>query len=298
MIRYAISLAELEDRVDLQAGGWREEAEKRKKVHTENEGYSEPPKPNWGDVKPVFTELQHGKCAYCESKPGKNKEIKIQWDLEHYRPKGAVKAWPSASMKKKEARLNYAFGTGDEQAKGYFLLAYDLRNYAAGCKPCNSTLKRDYFPVAEPRHMKVDDFTLLAQEEPLLLFPIGDWGVDPAEYLSFNGTIPIAIGNTPLAKKKGQVTIDFFRLETREELREQRSEVITKIWLAHIAIANGAMGADLDLAQSTLDMVKSDACRHALCARTFLALVASDEASARMVAVEADKFLRSKHPTI
>ena len=31
---------------------------------------------------------------------------------------------------------------------GYYLLAYHLLIYAVACKPCNSGLKKDYFPIA------------------------------------------------------------------------------------------------------------------------------------------------------
>lgn len=278
------------------APDWRKEAQRRTAANAIRQDYIEPPKPNWSRVKRVFTELQSGKCAFCERKLGKGNHVNVEWDLEHFRPKSSVEGWPTTDMKSSDSRFQYNFQTGSASKKGYYLLSYDLRNYAAGCKVCNTTFKRNYFPVCGPRQLITNDFKILDQEMPLLLFPIGDWGDDPGEFFEFDGILPIPKSDEGFEGQKARVTIDFFRLDFREELLEERAEVIEKLWAAHLTTTSGASGDDLQFAHDLLNRPQSASCRHANCARSFVRLLSTDSSRARQIAIECSRFLASKHP--
>src|SRR5262249_17336441 len=117
----------------------------------------------WGRVKPVYRTLQFNKCAYCEREmpasvadtdfdPGSREH-----DVEHFRPKGRVRKWPTPKLIK---AMDLDFGNlplGAESKKGYYLLAYQLFNYATACATCNQSLKSDYFPIAGTRDFASDD---------------------------------------------------------------------------------------------------------------------------------------------
>jgi hypothetical protein len=67
-------------------------------------------------VKQQLAVLFHNKCAYCES----NYAAVITGDVEHYRPKGRIKA-------------------SDKKAiwPGYYWLALTWENLLTSCKICN-----------------------------------------------------------------------------------------------------------------------------------------------------------------
>src|SRR5436305_5515954 len=117
--------------------------------------------------------LQHEKCAYCERRLAGGRFGAIEHDVEHYRPKSAVESWPSAKISK-ERGISYSFQTGGDFPEGYYLLAYQILNYAVACKTCNSPLKANFFPVGAARVVSCDSLADYASEMPFLLFPIGD----------------------------------------------------------------------------------------------------------------------------
>ena len=81
-------------------------------------------------------ELQRHKCVFCERQLGHGA---IEHDLEHFRPKGSTAPWSPMALP--------THGVGAGRAEGYWWLSYDLGNYAASCKFCNSTLKSNRFPI-------------------------------------------------------------------------------------------------------------------------------------------------------
>src|SRR5690606_34469288 len=95
--------------------------------------------PSWSDVKHHYVRLQHHKCAYCERALEAEDFGLIEHDVEHYRPKCAVTVWHGPG---------YGFALAHGNRRGYCMLAYELRNYCAACKTCNSARKRDHFPIA------------------------------------------------------------------------------------------------------------------------------------------------------
>jgi uncharacterized protein (TIGR02646 family) len=104
-----------------------------------------------------------GKCAYCESRLTGNQP----GDVEHFRPKG---------------RIQVELLGGTEHKPGYYWLAYETSNLLIACDLCNSSFKREKFPLA--------DESLRAQvpgeekrEVPLLFHPVND---DPAMHVVFD----------------------------------------------------------------------------------------------------------------
>lgn len=129
------------------------------------------PKPigvNWSSVKHVFMLIQNEKCGYCERKLAARGDGGAgEHDLEHFRPKNPVKAWP--------APKSIDFPTGAADAAGYYWLAFHLLNYCTACTKCNSGFKSNYFPVAGPRCQAPDvpTKTLNDRERPFLVYPLG-----------------------------------------------------------------------------------------------------------------------------
>lgn len=221
----------------------------------------------WSKIKPVYMDWQADKCVYCEFALGGNSSQ----DVEHYRPKSKISAWPKAGS------ASYSFSTGMAQDSGYYWLAFDPRNYAASCKDCNSALKRDYFPIAAQRGTATRQVVALNKsEKPLLLFPFGDWGDDPAGFLSFNGIfVEPRTGLTAKQKNRAQVTIDFFRLNTRRNLLRARFMAIDAIWNAVELRQTSANPATIARAEATIVRNIAAEGPHSLCARAFLELMQS-----------------------
>src|SRR5207342_665422 len=85
------------------------------------------------------------KCAYCERKLEAEEYGKGEQDVEHFRPKNSVRSW---HLPAELAQQGVALGSVANPSSGYYLLPYHLFNYCAACKPCNSAIKSDYFPIA------------------------------------------------------------------------------------------------------------------------------------------------------
>lgn len=170
MIHYQITAATLNAQVDAIKPTWRSRARKRTAKFRKAGTYVDPPAPIWSEIKTVFMALQNDKCACCERQLS---DATIEFDVEHFRPKNAVLAWPPPG------KPGYPFATGGDFPEGYYLLAYHLGNYAATCKPCNTNLKGSYFPIAGARIANKDDPADLTGEKPLLIFPLGEKADDP-----------------------------------------------------------------------------------------------------------------------
>lgn len=280
MIRYTIpSRKKFEAEIERQAPGWLADAKKRTASFKAQKRYFEPPKPTWSRVKPVYMKLQFNKCAYCEQKLAGGERGAIEHDIEHFRPKSNVGVWPN---KKKLKKLGYDFPTGDASG-GYYLLPYNIFNYATACKVCNSTLKRDFFPVSAARITDSDDPRRLKAEKPFLLYPIGKRDQDdPEELIVFEGLQPRA--NPALRNRdkirRAQVTIDFFELDIRESLIKQRAEVIKRMFEA---LRDEAIHPDAERrarARKDIKRWKDASSEHTSCARSFHRLFLKDPKAA------------------
>lgn len=191
MIRYPTPLSVIEEAVQRQHPRWKKQAERRTQLfarlgqYTETEmvaGKERKLAEFWGQVKKVFMDLQYGKCIYCEMPIEAGTNAEIQWDLEHFRPKANVRAWPTQAD-------TYPFPTGDPMSEGYYLLAYHLGNYAAACKTCNSPYKSDFFPIAGERVLHGATPEAHESELSFLIYPIGEAAADPQEHITFQGVV-------------------------------------------------------------------------------------------------------------
>ena len=143
-------------------------------------------------VKDALKKAQHRKCCYCEGRF----EAHDYGDVEHYRPKGAVK-------QSKNARALYP---------GYYWLVYSWENLYYSCRICNSR-KSSLFPLADPEKRACSHADALVDEQPLILDPGG--AEEPRKHIKFHAEL--ATGET----KAGQMTIELVDLN-RSELREAR----------------------------------------------------------------------------
>lgn len=157
------------------------------------------------DVKRRLAKMHNCKCCYCERKLPLERLA-----VEHFRPKGAVQQSVDHKMEK----------------PGYFWLAYWWDNLLLSCNRCNTSNKRNLFPLlnptkrARPPHYKVED------EKPLFIDPVCQ---DPRRHIKFVGDAPV--GRT----KKGRETIQGLGL-AKSDLREERSASLLLIDARMVAI--------------------------------------------------------------
>ena len=136
---------------------------------------------------------QHGKCAYCEQY--KNGDFGC---VEHYRPKGG-------------------FGS-PLQKPGYYWLAYDWQNLLFSCSECNTSYKRNLFPLVNDNARDIEHRDI-SNEEPTIINPAT---TDPGEHIEFSEFIirpKLIDGQESL---QGKTTIGVFRLNDRKDLKERR----------------------------------------------------------------------------
>lgn len=294
MINYPITANDLETLIDQFVPSWRRRALSRTDTFRRIRRYQERSS-IWSEIKVIYMRLQNNKCAFCERKFEGAPLGAIEHDVEHFRPKNAVKDWPPSvwppSSLAAEGTIRYRFNLGSAWAEGYYLLAYHILNYAVACKVCNSVLKSNFFPIYGPRGPQSDDILNLSTERPLLIYPIGDVDTDPESLLTFNGIIPIPCGRQGYASYRARVTIDFFVLEKREILREERA---TQIKLLHDVLVEREQAQsqlDLDDAQSFIDFLTSPSNRHTNCARAYHRLFQNSRAEANDIYQEVRRYL-------
>ena len=300
MIAYPAKFQDLCAAAELAKAGWLARAAAVTETYRQQQDYT-PNALSWSDIKSVFTTLQHGKCAYCERGLADPELGAKEHEIEHYRPKSSIKVWPSEAMRR-EADSPYGKApytklvSGDAADKGYYLLAYNLRNYAVACTACNSSLKSNYFPVADKRVLATDDYAQLANEKPYLLFPVGDVdGHKPEDLITFEGILPIPKFKTGWRNLRARVTIDFFKLAIREDLLVQRARILLNIWLAHRTLKTSADEADRADAEEILRLAQLAGFPHSNCTRTFLRLCQTDETRAGQYKEAAKQFLKSRN---
>lgn len=241
--------------------------------------------PSWSEIKPQYIKIQNGKCAYCE-KPLGNEDLGAV-DMEHYRPKNSIKAWPSKRIRK-ERKIGYMLPKHSSD-RGYYLLTHNLWNYVASCKKCNS-LKSDFFPTKGRPFLQNDDPLSTNSEEPYLLYPLGDHDVNPEELFQFEGVLPVIITTNADEKIRAKVTLDFFDLSSRDPLTEQRAGVIDHLWHAlFVAQSSQATQNQRAMAQESVMIAIHSSSAHANCARSFRNLYLNDIDSAERIYIEAHK---------
>jgi hypothetical protein len=206
MIAYQITKSKLESLIDAEAPGWRQRAALRTEGFRQKGRYEEDSS-IWSEVKVVYMRLQGDcKCAYCERKLESIDFGKIEQDVEHFRPKGSVRAWKLPKAFKDQGILATNV---PKKGRGYFLLPYHPFNYSAACKPCNSALKKDYFPIAGKYSLTGDNPAKLTKEKPFLICPIGDFDDAPEDLIRFHGVSPQPVAAKGHNRERALVTIEF-----------------------------------------------------------------------------------------
>ena len=229
--------------------------------------------PFWGDVKPFYMLHQHNKCIYCETRMEGREFATVQWDLEHFRPKGSVRSWPSTG-----AANQYGFPTGDKSASGYYLLAYHLHNYAAACKTCNSPFKSDYFPVANSRVSGMPSPSSYSIEEPYLVYALDAAEEDPEDLIHFVGVEaePRYKADQDIRKwRRARVMIDFFGLN-RDGLHETRALWLLRTVWPSVRWADSGDPEGI----AALQELRKEYSQYASCTKCFLQLCESERPSA------------------
>jgi hypothetical protein len=272
MIAYNYDVSNIRAAVAAYEAGWLAKAEERTLRLIAQEEFEETSS-IWSDIKPVFMELQHQKCIFCERQFETKEYGRIEHDLEHFRPKSSVKSWPPADWP-----TTHLPPLGEPSPKGYYWLAYNLMNYATACKVCNSPLKSDFFPIAGKRAK--DCFpvaehceeTILAykrmqkKEKPYLCYPIGSIDDDPETLVTFVATTAVPTAKSGHKKRRGEVIIDFFQLNERLQLHRERARMI--------ALLGGSLkfieaGIDVDANRQVVANLDGAHIPHSACLRAF-----------------------------
>src|SRR5262245_35300180 len=302
MIRIRVSEAELRTLIDERAPRrasrgsrtpltWLERA-RQSLDHNRIHGRFDQEAPDWSEIKEVYLHVQHGKCAYCERKladpqPDGTWKGKVEWDIEHFRPKNAIVGWPPDDIRATLGIPDDAPLTG-APAQGYYLLAHNPLNYLASCKTCNSESKRNYFPIAgayEPA--SEDPRTLPERERPYLIYPLGaDDAVDedPEELITFDAVSPQP--RSPSSEthryQRAIITIQFFGLNEWATLVRERLRVLSNLGLALDAAHDPSKTEeDRRFAQANVERLTSEQSGHASCARAYRQLYDRDRGRAR-----------------
>jgi hypothetical protein len=288
MIRYPFNRANVEADIAALDPKWLEKAARRTNKFLELGRYEEKTT-IWSAVKPVYMRLQHNKCVFCERKLETETYGKIEHDLEHFRPKSSVLAWPDPN---RHPGVRFPYGTGDDAPAGYYWLAYDLENYAAACKVCNTSFKLNYFPIAG---FRATPTTVLAEEMPLLCYPLGELDADPQSLVTFTATTAVPAAQDGHDRRRGEIIIEFFGLNKRENLHFERAEIIS-------AFGGGLLAARNNLINQTqkqiIDEAKSSFFPHAGCLRAFLKLWLDDQPLAVQVYQSCFKYMWSQRAPI
>jgi len=283
MIRIEISADELGGLINDADSGWLDRAEE-KTAELEADP-SIKITSIWSSIKKVFTTLQHSKCVFCE------KEIEdqpIEQDVEHYRPKNSVRRWIVPQWMEDDEGITVNQPSSGTES-GYSLLAYNYLNYAASCKTCNSTRKRNFFPIAGQRTCDSKSPATMNSEKAYLIFPIGDIDENPEGLIEFYGVSPQAKKNSGFGRKRALVTIEIFQLDSvdkRRYLFKARARWIWTLFQCLLQIDNGNSTEKLQ-AELVADHLTSPASEHTNCLRSFRKLYLSNFDEAKTIADEA-----------
>jgi hypothetical protein len=302
MVRYDVSPAELEARIDTLKPAWRSTARAKTEAIRARGRYDKKlDGEGWGDIKPVFMALQANKCAYCERKLSGPPYGNREHDVEHFRPKSRLRAWPDKRMHRHlvdpaTGQLKkFAFPLGSAEAQGYALLAFEPLNYCTACARCNQSLKSDFFPVRGTRVMAQGNPARLKAEKAFLLYPIGRIDDDPAGLITFAGVVPKPVARRGFKRERAEITIDFFALDS-EDLAEERADILTKLFFPLQVLSRGPGDPDHAAALEVLRVATSARAPHSRCARAFQEAFDADPALARQYFDHANEVLRRLRP--
>jgi hypothetical protein len=281
MIQYPITLADLVARIDALVPSWRKRAYQRTQDYIAANDYTGGNE-FWGEIKSIYIDLQYEKCAYCETKLQGSQLAKKVHEVEHYRPKQSVAAWPNRNVPHWQ-HFNPTWAVGKESNRGYYKLAYHPLNYAIACTRCNSTLKSNYFPVGGRRNIRGSDPTTLAKELPLLIYPLSTVDADdPSDIITFDGVIAVPVHDSGPLFERAVTNIEFFQLN-HEDLTSRRAEDLLKLWLALENTTKLPPSRDRERAERILSRMLSPSYQFSSCMLAFETLYYGDYAAAEKI---------------
>lgn len=249
-------------------------------------------KPLWSKIKQIYIDIQFSKCCFCE----KPLEGKIEQDVEHFRPKAEVKPWKTP-VRLTGAGITVNQPSDGSSEPGYKLLAYEPFNYAMACKTCNSTLKKNFFPIAGTRDSVGANPTQMKAEDALLIYPIGSIDSDPEQLIEFDALSPVPANTSGFGRKRALATIEIFRLDDaakRRSLYKQRAFLLRLLFLELEGKSNAATAAKRQKHQQAIDNLTSPEAPFTNCMRSFARLYDNDPARAEEIAEECLKFMKTK----
>jgi hypothetical protein len=292
MIGYPISQESLEERIEKESPGWLERTAERVARFKKARAYDETSS-LWSAIKVVYMRLQgNSKCAFCERKLESEEYGKGEQAVEHFRPKKRIQAW---RVSKQLRDLGVRCTDVPNDGRGYYALPYHPFNYSASCNPCNSVLKKDYFPIAATFDIDGDDPKRLLNEKPLLIYPIGDFDEDPEKLIRFHGLSPQSLSKRGHPRARALVTIEFFKLDDlkRKNLFRERAMVIIAMYpQLKVMYGNGSPAKKVK-AKALVEGYTSPESPHANCARSFRALFPQQVDEAEAIFDKASAFLIS-----
>ena len=246
-------------------------------------------KPLWTKIKQLYIDLQNSKCCFCE----KPLEGKIEQDVEHFRPKAEVKAWKVPAKLAAEGITVQQPANGSAES-GYSQMAYQPFNYAMSCKTCNSTLKKNLFPIEGTRDSASVDPSTMKAEKALFIYPIGTFDADPEDLIGFDALSPIPKKASGYGRHRAVVTIEVFRLDRRKDVIKQRAYLLRLLYLELEGKANTASAAKRADHQKAIDALTCPEAPFTNCMRCFAELHATDRARADQIATECLKYMKTK----
>jgi hypothetical protein len=288
MIRYAVTKAKLEADITATNANWFADAA------AVLAGLPTPPassdfKPLWSKIKQLYIDLQNSKCCFCE----KPLEGKIEQDVEHFRPKAEVKSWKVPAKLAAEGITVQQPADGSAE-DGYSQLAYQPYNYAMSCKTCNSTLKKNLFPIEGTRDSGSVDPSTMKTEKALFVYPIGTFDADPEDLIEFDALSPVPRKASGYGRRRALVTIEIFRLDRRRDLMKQRAYLLRLLYLELEGRASAATAAKRAEHQKAIDALTCPEAPFTNCMRCFADLHGTDPARAGKIARECLKFMKTK----
>jgi hypothetical protein len=158
-------------------------------------------------------------------------------------------------------------------------------NYCAACKPCNSVLKRDCFPIAGAYELNGGEPALLTSEKPYLIFPVGDFDEPPEKLIKFHGISPQPVATDGHRRARALVTIEFFKLDSvtkRKNLVRERAVIITALFPL-LRLADSGLADEKQEAKQLIGSYTSPKAPHTNCAASFRSLYEADPDDARVV---------------
>ena len=287
MIRYPVTRAQLKADIDALEPDWRQRAEDRtQKLEAlgcwSDEFAAGEPKVSWSEVKKVYRDLQHDKCAYCERRLDGDPDLPTigsqEHDLEHFRPKSKTIAWRRRSLFP-DQQVSFPKSMGRKE--GYHWLAFELWNWCTSCKRCNSQLKGNRFPISTQgtTGAPTDEVsTLQTSERPLLIYPLGEIDEDPEDLLGFRGVVVHPKHPSGHKHQRAKATIAFFLLNTRGLIR--RRALWLKLAWNHLC---KEFAGDADARAEVDRWLSSSKVEYAGAVRAFIRLARRDRAAAEAI---------------